>query len=66
MALTRVEKGMALVEVLKHLLRCAGQVGVQPTLLLLGRGIYRVAIIRYLQAAQYPFIMPVILRGRKA
>lgn len=65
-ALTRVEKGTALVEVLKRLLRCASQAGVRPNLLLLDRGFYSVAIIRYLQAARYPFIMPVILRGRKA
>ena len=65
-ALTRVEKGTALVKVLKHLLRCASQAGVRPNLLLLDRGFYSVAIIRYLQAARYPFLMPVILRGRKA
>ena len=65
-ALTRVEKGTALVEVLKRLLRRASQAGVRPNLLLLDRGFYSVAIIRYLQAARYPFIMPVILRGRKA
>ena len=65
-ALTQGEKGTALVEVLKRLLRRASQAGVRPTLLLLDRGFYSVAIIRYLQAARYPFLMPVILRGRKA
>ena len=65
-ALTRVEKGAALVEVVKRLLRRARQAGVRPNLLLLDRGFYSVAIIRYLQAARYPFIMPVIIRGRKA
>lgn len=65
-ALTRVEKGTALVEVLKRLLRYASQAGVRPNLLLLDRGFYSVAIIRYLQAARYPFLMPVIIRGRKA
>jgi len=65
-ALTRVEKGTALVAVLKRLLRRASQAGVRPTLLLLDRGFYSVAIIRYLQAARYPFLMSVILRGRKA
>jgi hypothetical protein len=39
---------------------------VRPSLLLLDRGFYSVAVIRYLQAARYPFIMPVIIRGRKA
>ena len=64
-ALTRVEKGTALVDVLKRLLRRASRAGVRPNLLLLDRGFYSVAIIRYLQAARYPFIMPVIVRGRK-
>ena len=35
-------------------------------MLLLDRGFYRVAVIRYRQAARYPFIMPVICRGRHA
>lgn len=65
-ALTPVEKGTALVEVVKRLLRRARQAEVHPNLLLLDRGFYSVAIIRYLQAARYPFIMPVIIRGRKA
>jgi putative transposase len=39
---------------------------VRPSLLLLDRGFYSMAIIRHLQAARYPFIMPVIIRGRKA
>jgi putative transposase len=64
-ALTRVEKGTALVEVVKQLLQCASRAGVHPSLLLLDRGFYSVAVIRYLQAARYPFIMPVIVRGRK-
>jgi hypothetical protein len=65
-ALTGVEKGAASVEVLKRLLRRARQSGVRPNLLLLDRGFYSVPIIRYLQAARYPFLMPAILRGRKA
>ena len=65
-ALTAVEKGTALVEVLKRLLRRARLSGVRPKLLLLDRGFYSVAIIRYLQAARYPFIMPAIIRGRQA
>lgn len=65
-ALTPVEKGAALVEVLKRLLRRASRAGVRPNLLLLDRGFYSVAVIRYLQAARYPFIMPVIIHGRTA
>ncbi|MCP5038942.1 MAG: transposase [Rhodobacteraceae bacterium] len=64
-ALTRVEQGTSLVEVLKRLLRTAASASVRPNLLLLDRGFYSVAVIRYLQAARYPFVMPVIGRGRK-
>jgi len=60
----RVEKGMALVEGLKRLLQYARQAGIRPSLLRLDRGFYRVAVIRYLQAARHPFLMPVISRGR--
>jgi hypothetical protein len=35
-------------------------------LLLLERGFYSVEVIRYLQAARYPFLMPVVMRGRTA
>lgn len=65
-ALTHVEHGADLVEVVKRLLRTASRAGIRPNLLLLDRGFYRVDVIRYLQAARYPFIMPVICRGRRA
>ncbi len=64
-ALTRVEKGTPLVDVVKRLLRRASRVGVHPNLLRLDRGFYSVAVIRYLQAARYPFLMPVVIRGRQ-
>jgi hypothetical protein len=38
----------------------------RPSLLLLDCGFYSVEVIRYLQAARYAFIMPVIIRGRDA
>ena len=65
-ALTRVEQGEALAGVVKRLLRQVAQAGVRAKLLLLDRGFYSVEVMRYLQAAGYPFIMPVVLRGRKA
>jgi IS4 transposase len=34
--------------------------------LLLDRGFYGVDVVRYLQAARYPFLMPVVHRGRKS
>jgi len=64
-ALMRVEKGMALVAVLKRLLQYASRAGIRPSLLLLDRGFYSVEVIRYLQVARRPFIMPVVKRGRQ-
>src|SRR5829696_8808387 len=63
-ALTGVTKGEPLKDVVLRLLRQAARVGVRPRLLLLDRGFYSVAVIRYLQAARYPFLMPVVCHGR--
>jgi len=65
-ALAAVSKGEPLKEVLRRLLKQVRSVGVKPRLLLLDRGFYSVDVIRYLQAARYPFLMPVPLRGREA
>jgi hypothetical protein len=64
-ALTAVAKGEAMKEVLRTLLKQARSVGVVPRLLLLGRGFYSVDVARYLQAARRPFLMPMVIRGRK-
>jgi Transposase DDE domain len=64
-ALTPVSQGEHLEAVLKRLLHQAAAVGIRCRLLLLDRGFYSVGVIRYLQAARYPFLMPVICRGRK-
>jgi hypothetical protein len=64
-ALQAVAKGTPLKEVVQRLLKQAGSVGVKPRLVLLDRGCYSVDVIRYLQTARYPFLMPVVIRGRK-
>ena len=64
-ALTPVSRGEPLEAVLKRLLHQAAQVGIRCRLLLLDRGFYSVGVIRYLQAAHHPFLMPVICRGRR-
>ena len=51
--------------VVRDLLRQVRATGVRVRLLLLDRGFYSVDVIRYLQAARCPFIMPAIRRGRK-
>ncbi len=62
-ALTGVAKGESLKDMVQRLLRQAASVGVRPSLLL-HRGFYSVAVVRYLQQARYPFLMPVVCRGR--
>lgn len=64
-AFTVVERGQPLTEVVRHLLRQASRVGVRASLVLLDRGFYSVSVVRYLQAARYAFLMPVVFRGRK-
>jgi hypothetical protein len=63
-ALTGVRKGQPLKEVVQALLQQAARVGIRPCRLLLDRGFYSVAVIRYLQAARCPFVMPVVCHGR--
>ena len=65
LALTYVRQGEKLEKVLKRLLRRCAAAGVRPSLLLLDRGFWSVGVIRYLQAARYPFLRPVIARGRQ-
>jgi Transposase DDE domain len=65
-AVARVTKGQSLKEVIRELLRQAARAGVRPRYLLLDRGFCSVAVIRYLQQARYPFLMPLVLRGKKA
>ena len=64
-ALAYVRKGDDLAAVVKELLRQAAQASVRPRYLLLDRGFYQVGVVRYLQAARHPFLMPVICRGRQ-
>jgi hypothetical protein len=64
LALTMVERGEQLQEVIKRLLRRLSALGIPVRRVLLDRGFWSVAVIRYLQAARYPFLMPVVLRGR--
>ncbi|HWT83497.1 MAG TPA: transposase [Candidatus Methylomirabilis sp.] len=64
--LVYVRKGAKLAEVVKELLRQAAKTGIRPRYLLLDRGFYQVSVIRYLQAARCPFLMPAPAKGRKA
>lgn len=66
LAVTPVFRSQALKEVLQELLALVGKAGLKPGLLLLDRGFYSVAVIRYLQQARRPFLMPVVCHGRQA
>jgi putative transposase len=66
LALTTVARGEKMPEVLKRLFARLSALGVRARMTLLDRGFWSVAVIRYLQQARRPFLMPVILRGRKA
>jgi putative transposase len=65
LALTAVERGEKMAEVLKRLFRRLSALGVQTRMALLDRGFWSVAVIRYLRRADKPFLMPVALRGRR-
>jgi hypothetical protein len=65
LALVRVLRGMPMSEVVRQLLALVRELGIRPTQLLLDRGFYSVEVVRYLQAARVPFVMPMVLRGRK-
>jgi hypothetical protein len=64
-ALTQVKRGEHMKVVVQRLLSIARQASVRPRLLLLDRGFYSIEVIRYLQAARVPFLMPAVARGRK-
>jgi putative transposase len=66
LAVTPVTRSESLKEVLQELLALVGKAGLRPGLLLLDRGFYSVEVIRYLQRARRPFLMPVVGHGRKA
>lgn len=53
-------------DIVRSLLRQVKRVLPGFRVVLLDRGFWSVAVLRYLQRARYPFILPVIARGRKA
>jgi Transposase DDE domain len=59
-----VRRGEPVKEVVQGLLAQAAKASVRPRYLLLDRGFCSVAVLRYLQAARHPFLMPLPLRGR--
>ena len=64
--MTPVTRSEKLKDVLQELLHLVSKAGLKPGLLLLDRGFYTAEIIRYLQCARRPFLMPVTCHGRGA
>lgn len=64
-ALTPVEYGEKMKPIVQRLLTLIRKTCVRPGLLLLDRGFYSIEVIRYLQQARVPFLMPAVGRGRK-
>ena len=64
-ALTRVEAKTCMKDVVQRLMALGRKAGIRPNLLLLDRGFYSLAVIRYLKRARVPFLMPAVARGRK-
>jgi hypothetical protein len=65
-AMTCVHDKEAMAVVVKRLMQQVSKTGLRVRYLLLDRGFYAVAVFRYLQAARVPFLLPAIVRGRKA
>ena len=66
LAVAPVTRSESLKQVLQELLQLLSKWGLKIGLLLLDRGFYSVEVIRYLQHARRPFLMPMVCHGRKA
>src|SRR3954465_3171311 len=65
-ALTAVTRSMTMEDLARELLKQVRAAGIPVRFLVLDREFYSVAVIRYLQAARTPFLMPVVCHGRTA
>jgi putative transposase len=65
LALTRVEYGEKMPDVVKRLVRIVRRRGIKLKILLLDKGFFSVAVFRYLKRAGYGYIVPAVVRGRK-
>ncbi len=65
LALTRVLKDEKMDTVVRRLVRQVREIGVKIRFLLLDKGFFSAEVVRYLQAARCPFLMPAFARGKK-
>jgi hypothetical protein len=64
-ALTPYPPGESLAELVKRLLRQAARHGFSPRYVLMDRSFWATDVFRYLQRARYPFLLPVLGRGKR-
>jgi hypothetical protein len=65
LALSRVEYGESMKDVVQRLLAIVRRRGVKVRFLLLDKGFFSVEVLRYLRRAGHGFIVPAVVRGRK-
>jgi hypothetical protein len=63
-ALTAMTREMTMADLARELLKQVRAAGLEVRYLVLDRAFYSVAVIRHLQAARMPFLMPVVCHGR--
>jgi hypothetical protein len=66
LALMAVTRDVTMAEVVRQLLKQVRAAGLTVRFVVLDREFYSVAVVRYLQAARMPFLMPVVCHGRSA
>jgi putative transposase len=64
-ALTVFDPGESTAALVRRLLRQAAANGFSPRYVLMDRGFWSADVFRYLQRARYPFLIPVMPRGKK-
>ena len=65
LAIKRVEGGTSMKEIVQDLVRQMRHLGLKIKVLLLDRGFYSVAVMKYLRRTKCPFVMPAVIRGRR-
>ena len=65
LAMAWIRKEDSYTDVLKKLLKQVRTLGIKVRVLLLDRGFYSAPVVRYLQAARTPFLMPLKAAGRR-
>ena len=65
LAYTWVKRGEKQAVIIARLVERVREIGLRIQCLLLDRAFFNVATMKYLQAVRMPFVMPVVMRGRK-